>query len=99
MCHWTTEPTLVLPPRRDDVVVEELDGEAVLFDPRSGNTYRLNETALAVWRSCDGRATTRDIALHLAAAYAVEFEVALDQVEQVAALFAQALLLDVRNDP
>jgi PqqD family protein of HPr-rel-A system len=93
--HWATDATILPPPRRDDVIEEELDGEVVLFDPRSGNTYRLNQTAAAVWRRCDGRATTREIAEQLAQAYDVESEAALDDVEQLVTLFGQSRLLEL----
>ncbi len=96
--HWATEATIVPPPRRSDVVAEELDGEVVLFDPRSGNTYRLNQTALAVWRKCDGRATIREIAELLTQAYDVEFETALEHVEQLVLLFGQSHLLDLSGN-
>jgi len=95
---WTTEATIVPPPRRTDIVEEELDGEVVLFDLRSGSTYQLNETALAVWRNCDGHVSTREIAEQLAQAYEVEFETALDHVEQLVALLGQSALLDVSGD-
>ncbi|MFQ5810909.1 MAG: PqqD family protein [Armatimonadota bacterium] len=95
---WATDATIVPPPRRNDVIEEELDGEAVLFDPRSGNTYRLNQTAFAVWRQCNGLASTREIAEQLTQAYEVELEAALDHVEQLVALFGQSKLLDVPSE-
>jgi hypothetical protein len=96
--HWTTEATIISPPRRKDVVEEELDGELILFDPRSGNTYRLNQTASAVWRECDGRTTTREVAKQFTQAYEVDFNVAHDDVEQMVAFFAQSRLLDLSGD-
>ena len=93
--HWSTDATIVSPPRRTDVVEEELDGEVILFDPRSGNTYRMNQTALAVWRSCNGRTTTREIAAQFTQKYEVEFETAHDDVEQLVAFFGQSGLLNL----
>jgi hypothetical protein len=92
--HWTTRNSYVAPPRRTDLIEEELDGELMLFDPRSDNTYRLNETALSVWRWCDGRATTRRIARRQTRSYDVDFETALDHVEQLVMLFVESGLLD-----
>ncbi len=88
---------IVAPPARDDVVVEELDGELVFGDPLSGKAYHLNETAYAVWRRCDGRATTREIATALTADYDVEFDQALDDTEQLVVYFAAAGL--TRHEP
>ena len=90
---WTTEVVIVPPHPRDDVLEEELDGELILFDPRSGNTYRLNETAVAVWRECNGVATTRDIATQLVQTYEVDLATALDHVEQTAVRLIQSKLL------
>lgn len=97
--HWTTQATIVLPPRRNDIVAEELDGEVILFDPQSGNTYRLNQTAFAVWRACNGRATAREIAAQLMQAYEVDLTTVLDHVEQTVALFAQSQLFRASSDP
>ena len=96
--HWTMEDVSAVPPRRKDVCEHELDGEAVLFDPKARNTYLLNGTALAVWRRCDGRATTQQIADEQSTAYEVQLEAARDHVEQLVALFADSGLLDLAGD-
>ena len=43
-------------PRRSRFVslVEMNDGEGALYDPRSGELYAMNPTALDVWAMCDG---------------------------------------------
>jgi len=95
--RWTDRRAVVIAPcRRGDIVVDELDGEAILLDPGTGNTYRLNQTALTVWSRCDGRATTRDIVAVLTETYDVDFDTALDHVDQLIALFAEAGLLEGR---
>jgi hypothetical protein len=83
------------PLRRDDVDVVELDGEVVFSDPVDGQTYHLNGTAYAVWQRCDGRTTTRQIAEALTAEYDVDFDTALDDVEQLVAFFARTALAGV----
>ncbi len=93
--NWTTREALItVPRRRDDVLVEELDGEAILSDPTDGAAHRLNQTALAVWNKLDGAATTREIAEGLTQTYEVEFEDALDHVEELLVLFAELNLLE-----
>ncbi len=96
--HWTTQAVIVAPAPRRDVVEQELDAEVLLFDPLNGSTYRLNQTALAVWRACDGRMTTRDIAGRQTDVFDVDFATALDHVEQLVAMFAESELLESRND-
>jgi PqqD family protein of HPr-rel-A system len=84
---------LPVPARRDEVTMELLDDQAVLYDPQTGTTLRLNETALAVWRACDGRTSLRSIAETLGRDYDVDFDRALDDVEQVVCLLTQHGLL------
>ena len=97
---WTARAaTIVAPGRRADVIEEQLDDEAVLIDPSSGRSHRLNQTALTIWHQCDGQTTTRQMAEHLTEAYEVDFDRALDHVEQVLALFAQAGLFESVDCP
>ncbi len=60
------------PLRRSDVTVQELDGEALVYDPATADTHRLNETAYFIWRGCDGRSTTESVAERLSETYDVE---------------------------
>ncbi|MBP7935362.1 MAG: PqqD family protein [Phycisphaerae bacterium] len=92
---WVSCATeVVAPARRADVLVEELDGEALLSDPASGHTHRLNQTALAIWRQCDGRTSTRQIAESMTATYQIDADTALDHVEQMLVLLAEAGLFE-----
>jgi hypothetical protein len=79
-------------------VERELDGQAILCGPDTGNTYYLNETALAVWRRCDGVTETRKIAAEQCENFEVDFETALDHVEQLVALFTESGLLESGSD-
>jgi hypothetical protein len=98
--HWTSrDADVIAPPRRDDVLVEELDGEVVFSDPRTTRAFHLNGTAYFVWQRCDGRTTTRQIADALMAEYDVEFDRALDDVEQLVVFFALNGLTEFPEDP
>jgi len=44
--------------RRDDLVVQELNGEVLVYDLKTHKALCLNETSALVWNACDG---TRDI--------------------------------------
>ncbi len=76
---------LVSPVRRDDLVLEELDGEAVLYDPRYGALHRFNAVTLFVWDLCDGSHTMADIARRLTQLCEVEPDEALDNVQRATA--------------
>ena len=87
-----------IPLRRDDLRDYQIDGEAVLFDPKTHKILLLNQTALAVFRRCDGQTTIREAAESLSKIYHVAFDTALDHVEQVVGLFAASSLLDAEDD-
>lgn len=86
---------VVLPRRRSGIHEFVCDGETVLFDVTTWCTCVLNATAYDVWQRCDGHTTMRQLARSNVENYEVDFETALDHVEQVAALFASLNFLDV----
>lgn len=45
-----------------DILVEELDGQAVVYDQRSNIVHHLDERARRIWNACDGQRTPRQIA-------------------------------------
>ena len=91
---WATQATAIVPRRREDIVEHPFEQEAILYDPESGRVYFLNETGCTVWRQCDGRATTHHLARQHVDVYDVDFETALDHVEELIAFFAESVLLD-----
>jgi hypothetical protein len=48
--------------RNAQVLVEEFDGEAVIYDQRSHRVHRLDERAHRIWRACDGRTALSQLA-------------------------------------
>jgi len=48
--------------RTEDIVVQELNGEILIYDLRDNRAMCLNETSAAVWNACDGSNTVGDIA-------------------------------------
>jgi PqqD family protein of HPr-rel-A system len=89
---------LPCPLRRSDVTQQTLDDEAVLFDPQTGATYRLNRTALAVWRGCRPGVTVPGLGRMLQREFAIDAEPAQDDAEQLLALFAEHGLVVAPSD-
>ena len=85
------------PRRRDDVQVEELDGEAVLYDQRSGSVHRFNNTTLMIWDGCSGSQTPRDIAAGLVGPHSISIDEALKVVDSVIAELEDRDLLQHRT--
>ena len=40
--------------REEDLVVQKLDNEVLIYDLRANRAFCLNETSAAVWEACDG---------------------------------------------
>lgn len=69
--------------RRPGLRMQELDGEALIFDPVSADTHHLNQTALLIWRQCDGRKDTLGLAQGLADVYGISPEAAVGHVKRM----------------
>jgi hypothetical protein len=80
--------------RRDDVEWVELDGEVVVYDRAGAHLHRLNPTAAAVWRACDG-ARVDDVVRSLEAHYDADGALIEGEVRTVVREFLAAGLLDV----
>ncbi len=88
------------PIRRDDIVLEELDGEAILYDPRYGAIHRFNAATLLVWDMCDGSYTLAEMAHHMTQLGDVELVEAQDNVQRaIAEMRTLDLLQGVPDEP
>lgn len=47
--------------RTDHVLVEEMDGETLVYDLETHDAHCLNPSAAAIWRRCDGGTTVREM--------------------------------------
>jgi PqqD family protein of HPr-rel-A system len=63
--------TAIKPKIRDDLAAAELDGEAVIYDERTGELHHLNPTATIVFSLCDGTSTVREMSGEIAGAFGV----------------------------
>src|SRR6476646_3932681 len=52
--------------RQDELFIEELGEELLVYDARHFRAHRLNPTAAWIWRHCDGRKTIAEAARLLA---------------------------------
>jgi hypothetical protein len=77
------------PQVRSDLDIAEVDGEAVVYDPRTQELHYLNYSAALVFGFCDGTVTAGEIASGIADAY----EVPADEVRQQ----VDGLLRDIRR--
>jgi hypothetical protein len=48
--------------REEDLVVQESDGEVLLYDTRSDKAFCLNQTSAEIWNACDGKNDVHEIA-------------------------------------
>ena len=73
--------------RREDLVVQEVDDETLVYDLRTHKARCLNPTSSMVWKLADGSRSPREIARHLSSKFKgevpVEFVVlALEQLKR-----------------
>jgi hypothetical protein len=47
--------------RKENLVIQELEGEVLIYDLEKNKAFCLNETSALVWQSCDGSRTIADI--------------------------------------
>jgi hypothetical protein len=47
--------------RRNDLVIQELPGETLVYDLNTHRAFCLNESAAFVWRCCDGHTSIQEI--------------------------------------
>ena len=45
------------PKKRDDIVLQELGDEGMLYDPVHEKVHQLNHTGYVIWKLCDGTHT------------------------------------------
>jgi hypothetical protein len=83
-----------IPMRRSDVEWVELDGEAVLYDPRAHTLHRLNASAATVWRACDGTAAPDQITRAIEDGYSGSRGSIAPDVSDVIAQFRRLGLLE-----
>jgi hypothetical protein len=71
--------------RNTTVLWRELDGEAVLLNPKEGCSYNLNNVGTLIWKMLDGEHTPDDIARTVCELYDVEYAQSLLDVERLLA--------------
>lgn len=47
--------------RKENIVVQEMDGEVLIYDLKKNRAFCLNKTSALVWQACDGKRTIADI--------------------------------------
>jgi PqqD family protein of HPr-rel-A system len=84
---------------RADVTVTELDGEAVIYDERSGDLHHLNGSATLVLGLCDGSTTLEEMSIAIAEAFERPLREVSAQVSGVLAQLSGAgVIEDVRGE-
>jgi hypothetical protein len=76
--------------------IEEMEGECLLYRLGAHKAIHLNETALLIWKLCDGTRSMQDIIAFLRGEYPdVQDGLAEDVREAVELLVREGALLDV----
>lgn len=84
---------ILVPKKCAGFIVEQMDGEIVLFHPARNIIIHSNETAALIWQMCDGINTVDDIVEVLGGAYPeAKDQIAWDVPEMIQKLRAQGAL-------
>ena len=83
-----------LPRIRDDVAIVEIDGEAVLYEPRRIMLYHLNVTAAIIYQVCDGTGTVQQLAVDIAESFGVPLEQVEPEVHAIVHMFDEIGILE-----
>jgi hypothetical protein len=51
--------------RKDELIIQEVEGETLVYDTKSHRAHCLNRTSALVWQHCDGKRTADEIALRV----------------------------------
>lgn len=84
------------PQRSSRIVSYEIDGEAVLFDPKRNRVHTLNATAAIVWQLCDGSRTVEQLAEDVALIFGVDSSNVMEDLPTILADFQKAHLIRPR---
>lgn len=86
------------PEPRPDLRIHEIEGEALIFDPRTEDTHRLNSTAWFMFRTLDGIRTVQEIATLLTDHYDVNQQEAISRTREFCLLLDSLGLLGDRHE-
>jgi hypothetical protein len=73
--------------RRDQLIIEDLVGECVVYDSKNKKAHNLNATLTWIWRQCDGSTDLEEIAMRFERefGYPDSFDIVLSGIEQLQA--------------
>jgi hypothetical protein len=81
--------------RKAEILREELDDETLLFNPKTRETYVLNEMADVIWELCNGMHSPEDITDEIVSVLDVNRNVVFNDVLQVLEEFIHQNLVEV----
>lgn len=81
-------------PRRADIIPwREVDDQGLILDIHSGDYFEINETALLIWKSLDGKHSLGRITSMICQTYAVTQKQAASDLKQLLSILAEAKLI------
>lgn len=75
------------------VTIEQVQGEAILYDPRRGEVHVVNTSAGRVWELCEGEPTISQLTSALAESYGMPVHAVRDDVLAVLEQFLDKELI------
>ena len=85
---------MLIPKPRQNILVQEVDNEVLIFDKKDNKIHQLNETASFIWEKCDGINSIDVIVSELVSDFNISLEEAEKDVLNTLSLFRENHLLD-----
>jgi Coenzyme PQQ synthesis protein D (PqqD) len=74
---------IALPKRREGIISQVADGEAVLLDVEGGEYFALNPVGSRIWELCDGTRSTAEIVSVICDEFDVAEDLALADAHEI----------------
>ena len=79
----------------EDCLLEDMDGEMLLYNPENATTLHLNGPSIVVWELCDGKRSVQDIIDMVMEAYPDQSDQISNDVQSVIKDLSSRTVLEI----
>jgi hypothetical protein len=82
------------PARREEVWLRKSGDENAVYNPKTGDVYLMNDTALAIWDLCDGETRPKEMMTAICEVTSLPPEIVAEDIERIMLEFDAAELIE-----
>jgi len=83
--------------QNEDCLLEDMDGEMLLYNPSNSTTLHLNGPSVIVWELCDGERSVQEIIDMVKEAYPDQAEQVIEDVKAVIEDLSERKVLELAS--